>query len=794
MVIRQGINQALLLKVRLRVNSMIKIVKTTKGIKNGKGEESNTSQSVIGIPTIKDSAASQLRNDEYARLGLRNIEHDHSDDPDLSDGPITEDLLDQWVVSPNLSDGEYLDVIKNGRIFFESEFGSAMGKVVGDSLEAMKTMGLFLQAKYVTAMVKDAMLTAIGERAKYVEKEKGKWLLHQPVSVKTFIEDRYFMNSKGVIYPKVMDCLIEINSGNYQEVVLTGAIGTAKSTIALYSIACQLYLLSCYASPHALFDLDPSSEIIFIFQSINAQLAKSVDYNRFRSMLEKSPYFKEQFPFNKDIASEMRFPNRIIVKPVSGSETGAIGQNVIGGMIDEMNFMALVEGSKASADGSTYDQAIALYNSIARRRKSRFMVQGKLPGLLCLVSSKRYPGQFTDRKAEEAQRERETFGKSSIYVYDKRTWDIKPRGSFSGKWFNLFIGDESRKPRIMEDGETVPLTDVHLVMKIPEEYRMEFEMDMMNALRDVAGVSTLATYPFIVNRNKVMDAMRKLNNPFSREWVDFATTFVEFDIKQVIHPSIPRFVHVDLAVTGDSAGFVVGHVCGFKMIQKDVKAEDGDYMPQIWIDGVLEVKPPKGGEIIFHRIRELIYMMASMGLGIRWVTFDQYQSTDSIQLLRQSGYVVGRQSMDATMTPYDFLKNALYEDRINIPYHPKLVKELISLEKDVKRGKIDHPVHGCHRENTPVDCSDGVVRSMGSLTNDWEAGITHDVKSWDASRQEVCDRLAYRPHVTKYVTELVEVEMENGEVFSCTPDHPYLMINGEYVAAEDLKAGDDLRD
>lgn len=759
------------------------------------------SSNALSSNALSGKSSYNLHVEEYARLGLGPEGSVLSDDA-LSgkrgslDQPITEELLDQWVVDPNLTDDGYREVIQEGRVFFENQFGEEMGRTVGTSLGVMEEMGLYMQAKVITAMVKDALLATIGERSKYLEKEKGKWLLHKPVSVKTFIEDRYFMDAKGVIYPKVLECLIEINSGNYQEVVLTGAIGTAKSTIALYSIAYQLYLLSCYASPHTLFDLDPSSEIIFIFQSINEKLAKSVDYSRFRAMLEKSQYFVEQFPFNKDIASEMRFPNRIIVKPVSGSETGAIGQNVIGGMIDEMNFMALVEGSKASTDGGTYDQAIALYNTIARRRKSRFMVQGKLPGLLCLVSSKRYPGQFTDKKQEEAERELKMFGKSSIYVYDKRTWDIKPRGSFSGNWFFLFVGDESRKPRILEEGEVEGLIgkgDGHLIMRIPEEYRMEFEMDMMNALRDVAGVSTLATYPFIVNRDKVMESMRRINNPFSREWVDFQSTFVEFDFKEVINPEVPRFVHVDLAVTGDSAGFVFGHVCGFKMIQRDVDQKEGDYMPQIWIDGVLEIRPPKGGEIIFHRIRELIYMMSRVGLRIRWVTFDQYQSTDSIQLLRQSGYIVGRQSMDTTMTPYDFLKNAMYEDRLSVPYHPKLVTELISLEKDTKKGKIDHPPHGCLCEKTLIDCSDGVARTMEDLTNDWKTGIHHKVRSWDEEHQQVCDKWAFRPHVTKYVTELVEVEMENGEVFQCTPDHPFLMMSGGYSPAECLKEGDDLR-
>lgn len=528
-----------------------------------------------------------------------------------------------------------------------------------------------------------------------------------PVDFKKFVEDAYFMNAKGILYPAVLDCCEEMNNGEYQETVLTGAIGTGKSTIALYSTAYQLYLLSCYKNPHALFGLDPSSEITFIFQSINAKLAKSVDYDRFKSMIEKSHYFKEQFPFNKDILSELLFPNRIIVKAVSGSETGAIGQNVIGGVIDELNFMSVVENSKASMDGGTYDQAVALYNSIARRRKSRFMQQGKLPGLLCLVSSKRYPGQFTDKKEEEAKREIDLYGKTSIYVYDKRTWDIKPEGSFSGRWFSIFIGDEGRKPRIMGPDEAMHFNDSHLVMDIPEEYRLEFEQDIMNSLRDIAGVSTLATHPFITDRDSITRGMRKTNLILSRDVVDFVDTKVSIDISHATQLDLPRFVHIDLAVSGDSAGIAVGTVIGFKDLVHSGAVEK---LPDIWVDAVLEVKPPKGGEILFYKIREVIYALKKLGMNIRWITFDQFQSVDSMQLLKQQGYLVGRQSMDITTAPYDFVKNALYEGRLSIPHHAKLAHELASLEKDVKKNKIDHPAH------SSKDISDALAGVVYGLT------------------------------------------------------------------------------
>jgi hypothetical protein len=210
--------------------------------------------------------------------------------------------------------------------------------------------------------------------------------------------------------------------------VLTGAIGTGKSTIALFTTAYQLYVLSCLKNPHGLFDLDPSSEIVFAFQSLTKDLAESIDYERFRAMLTDSPYFDQHFPFNKKFKSEMVFPNRIVVRPLSGDVNAAIGSNIFGAILDEVNFMAHVEQSKSTVDGGLFDQAVEMYNSIVRRRKSRFMAAGgRLPGMVCLVSSKRYPGEFTDRKQLEAREEFSRTGKTGIFVYAR----TNSRGSSS---------------------------------------------------------------------------------------------------------------------------------------------------------------------------------------------------------------------------------------------------------------------------------------------------------------------------------------------------------------------------
>ncbi|MEY9790962.1 hypothetical protein [Sinorhizobium fredii] len=169
-----------------------------------------------------------------------------------------------------------------------------------------------------------------------------------PVDFRTFVESTQLLNKRGVLWPRVVECAMELNSGRYVEAVLTGAIGVAKTTLALYTQAYQLYVLSCLADPHRLFDMDPSSEILVIFQSVTKNLAQDVDYRRFRDMIYASPYFTTLYPFDAERESDMRFPRNVVVKPVAGHDAAALGQNVIGGIIDELNFMAVVENSKAN--------------------------------------------------------------------------------------------------------------------------------------------------------------------------------------------------------------------------------------------------------------------------------------------------------------------------------------------------------------------------------------------------------------------------------------------------------------
>ncbi|MCL4743861.1 MAG: hypothetical protein KJZ83_00450 [Burkholderiaceae bacterium] len=576
---------------------------------------------------------------------------------------------------------------------------------------------------------------------------------HQPVGVREFVESAAFMNKKGVLWPRVMDALEEINDGTHTEAVLTGGIGVAKTTLALYTQAYQLYLISCLRDPHAEFDLDPASEITVIFQSLNAKLAKGIDYTRFRSMIESSPYFKYHFPFQADIESEMRFPNNILVKPISGQETGAIGENVIGGVIDEINFMAVVENSKHSKDGSIYDQATQNYNSIARRRESRFMQLGRLPGMLCLVSSRNYPGQFTDKKEEEARTN------PRIYVYDKRLWELRPE-RFVGEWFHVFIGDETRKPRILVEDEEVSREDRHLIMPIPVEYRQTFENDLLPALRDVAGVATQALHPFMLNTEAVTACFGKVQSIASRDDCDFKATKLQLYPKRIVNPNEPRFVHIDLAISKDSAGVSIGHVPNFVAVSR------GDFietMPVIQFDMILEIRPPRGGEIEFENIRKLIYTLRdTMNLPVKWVSFDSFQSKDSIQIMHRQGFMTGYQSMDTDTYAYDVTKQAFYDGRILAPTHAKAMQEMRTLEIDTKKNKIDHPPHGSK------DVSDSMAGVVFGLTLRREIWSRHQIPTHRMPRSLI----EAKPQSKHSLTHIERTQGEHGK------EHRHATVSG----------------
>lgn len=110
----------------------------------------------------------------------------------------------------------------------------------------------------------------------------------------------------------------------------------------------------------------------------------------------------------------------------------------------------------------------------------------------------------------------------------------------------------------------------------------------------------------------------------------------------------------------------------------------------------------------------------------------------------------------------------------------------------VDRKKLKNPnglilgTPGCFTGETKLLLPDGRKVSFLELFAGKEEVF---VNSFDFQKQELVKARGYDVRCTKEVTELVEVELENGETVRCTPDHWFLTQSAGYVEACNLKVG-----
>jgi len=278
-----------------------------------------------------------------------------------------------------------------------------------------------------------------------------------PVSFRDFVGGGAYLNlPAGYVWPAVAAELERLNnpegrtfSNPYNLAVWCGSIGSGKSLGAVLTTIYQLYLLTCLRDPAVALGLAPGSELMIALHAISAEHAEKTDFAELVEIVGKAPYFKGLIV--RSVEGEIEFPGRIVVRSLTDS--GALGQNVVGGIVDEVNYQSRVRASvraAANAEG-VYDQASEVFSAISTRRQSRFEREGRaLPGIINVVSSKRSPEDFTARKIAEAETD------PSIFVSDLTLWAAKPAGTYSARTFRVFCGDTSRQGRVLAEGRPSP--------------------------------------------------------------------------------------------------------------------------------------------------------------------------------------------------------------------------------------------------------------------------------------------------------------------------------------------------
>jgi len=270
-------------------------------------------------------------------------------------------------------------------------------------------------------------------------------------------------------------------------------------------------------------------------------------------------------------------------------------------------------------------------------------------------------------------------------------------------------------------------------------------------------------------------------HPFSaptttlKDDVRFLVDILSHDGKPRVRPNAPRTIHVDVGLTGDALGFAMGHVEDVVIISRGRDGKDLDLpcmtckgegsitcprcgglgfrkigdtkvrchkcmakksvaclaclgtgkfgvpvpRPLVYIDLILQVNPPKEGQIQFDDVEALISRLrGECGFRIPIVTADGYESAQFLQrqVSRGGALVAERLSMDLSKDPYYALKNAVVDKtngrrRLSIYDYSVLIRELSKVED--RPAKIDHPYRG---SKDVADAVGGVVWNCERFT------------------------------------------------------------------------------
>lgn len=538
-----------------------------------------------------------------------------------------------------------------------------------------------------------------------------------PVSIDRFLEDPYYMGSVydngRNIYPfwrQTMHDFCHCNPEKAFELCLTGCIGSGKSTISAIILMYFIYKTLCLKNPQKFYGLSGNSPIVFVVMNLTLELAYSGLYSLIVEAIKMSPWFRERVDIRGQYNFSIEFPKNISL--IAGSQTThTIGKNVLGAVLDEVNFSKAPKGSKNSV--------MDMYRNIRRRLESRFLKAGRIPGVLMLVSSKNSELDFLEQYIQSIKHQKTT------WVVDRAIYDIKPPETYVGTRFQVAVGDKTKQSRIINEGEDVEVlkNQGYQIISVPTEYLVAFQQDINEALKDISGISSVSTNKLIPYAGKIEKIFNyNRNSPLMVEQIQLSLDSPDdirdyLDDIRILKKDLhrPRFVHVDIGLKGDALGLAIVHVDHETIIER--YTETGQIKQIVensyYVDLLLSIKAVPGSEIPLYKVREfLLWLHTSLGMKLKAITYDGFQSADSIQLLKVAGFNAGLLSVDRTDVPYLNLRSCILENRLDSYDNTILRTELYDLEYDRKKGKVDHPMIKLDGLPGTKDLSDGLAGAV----------------------------------------------------------------------------------
>lgn len=560
------------------------------------------------------------------------------------------------------------------------------------------------------------------------------------LSPKEWVESDYHVgflaqnhtNGEPFLYPFWKEQFLRLweNRARYCEALATGAKGIGKTSWALeLGWLRMLYELSMVDDPAVSLGLQPGTPMYMIYMSITLAQAERTGFKAFRNLVDSVPYFKEKFPRNKDIDTELRFPKNITC--VVGSNVAhLIGTNLLSIVLDEGNFLKESGGTIGDLDKAL---------EIATEARNRFMTRfaqssGPSPCMAFWLSSASVQTSFTNRIISE--------NLPQTMIAKAATWDVLPASRFSKTRFSFFLGTSTRNPQILsmaddyrhcfgvdaQSGETPDQIENRLredqkalIVKVPTNLIQPFRSNPLAAMADLAGESTVPTGKFFTSRQHYaqmieLGTQMGLSHPFASEkvilsmndkveLVSYVRSTEMFELgpdkqpRMKRHPSAQRFLHIDQATSGCNLALACCHLEGNVETAVGIK-------PLVVYDFMLCIPPPPApDQIPLEKILKFILALRDAGVSFGKVTYDGWQSIMAIQMLITRGISAETKSVTRDDGAWTRWATQVYCGAVRMYHYEQFATELFRLDHHRDKRKVLKPSGDDERQ----DVADAVV-------------------------------------------------------------------------------------
>ena len=547
------------------------------------------------------------------------------------------------------------------------------------------------------------LINAITES--YWQLEKDCWK-SRPVDIETFIEDEYYLGKiygKGNLFPYWKRVLKKVYPNPfhcpYEEVILSCAIGSGKSVVTSVSIVYELYKLLMLKDANKYYNLLDIDTIVFMLFAATQGTATDVNWGYISNILAVSPFFLEHLDFRETKAQFIELTSHIGIQ-IGSRAHKALGKAVLSAVLDEGNF------------GLVQDQVQNTYNAIMRRRGSRFKQGFKTPGIVWLVSSPQNSSDFINERIQKAE------GNPKVLIMDNvPIWDVKAEKiKYCGRTFPVFLGDEVQDPQILDSDNEALNYPSDLIIHVPVEYRTDFESDLLDAIRDIAGRRVASSMNVFKSYAQLIKTFRK-SNLFKTDTipVNLGTTLHDFQeyinmplFQQLIADKSPRYIHLDSATTGDRFG--MGSCTCINREMYDSMTESVINKRLFINDFSVGFEAASADGMPASIIAKLIVWLRDQGYPIALITGDRPAMVSIIPELKIAKFKTEYLSVDTDRNPYIVLKQKVLAGDYIGTNNRILIKELYNVRDD--GNMIDHPKKFNDGSKGSKDIADGIAGSF----------------------------------------------------------------------------------